>query len=925
MEKIIEVINFIKENINTLNYDEMKNNMKRILQKEISSNFFKEEDLDFMLDLILDNTELNTDTLKEIILNFKKKIEYKVLLSNESNSELNKSYTKYNINVFTNILNIFSDFGYIFIHPEKLVVLWNEKDLKNSENSVFVYNKKTNQTLIKYSDTEKLNKETEYIIKYVNYDLILNTNNFKNYPVDVFDNFDRKIGLFSDKNGFMSKYQLNVYNNQTSIHDFFYKGLITVFLNKNKKTFFLKDNNTIENMLKYYRKDIIKLFKKNKFYGLKLQYFFLKNDFLKDYIDLILKIFEYDNPRLYPLEEEKKIIEIIINDNKENVYYEIQDKCPHEKIVNNFFQDQENYFKNIEKFMEENINYENDLAICKICNEVIVNLNIHELNEYDSNKYIGYINNILDYPPYNSIFNLKYYFENFFFLFNNYTKISFINNTEYITKISVDNFIHISSNRLELEYKYRQNILNNDIFFIRFANNFFEIDLEKEKFTEKKTVFSYFLIIMVLCSFLTIKDYNHLIFIKKVINLKKLKNDEINFDNIITLFIIFLFKNLNITYYNENKNKFERINTTIKIYKEIVNDELKTIYNNKAKLIENFIVNKQNIDYNIYIAYSKDIRSPYTDLNEDGQYILDLENVFSTQQYISKYNFFSLYNNTHYKQNNIIELKQEKDDIFVDFNELNSFEIESKYEKDLYIKITEAFYKIKYFLYENKTCIVKSLSEQKIIRKKNIEKNDVNYISSVGINIQDITENINKNTINYITDKEEIFIEERNKEILSKNESDDEQDIETITIEDIGGSNNSNNPIEEFIDDENYILIFNNKSVFKNFIELDNLIPVTDSSELKFFLNGDKYVFKKQINKSMFLEIIENFILFVKQYFNINFYSNFYNYFENNYINVYDKNFLIKIKLFIIIILIKNNKIKKDFIHEYKTELEKKT
>lgn len=924
MEKILDVINHVKHNINVLNYDEIKKNIETILQDEIANNFFNDEDIDFIIDIITDNIDLDQNTLKEIICNLKKKIEYKILVSNdENNSEIINNFSKETNHVYNILLDIFSKFGYVFIHPEKLVILWNEKDLKNSDNSIlFKYDKKSNKTLLNYSNTEALNKDTEYIIKYVNYDLILNTNNFKNYPAEIFNNFNRKIGIFEDKNGFNTNFQLEVYNNQMTIHNIHYKGLITIFFNNKKKTFFLNDQKSVEKILNYYKKDIIKIFKKNKIYGLKLQYTFLKNEFLKNYMDFILKIFEYDDPKLYKLKEETNHINIYINKTPENNFFEIENKCPHEETITNFFKDQNNYFKNLGEFIENNIDYKDDIAVCKLCGEIITNLNLNELNDFDSTKYVGYINNILDFPPYNNIFNSKYYFENFFFLFNNYTKINFINNTDYIIKISLDNFIYISSNRLELEYKYKEDINNNNIFFIRFSNNFFEIDLEKEKYSEKKTVFTYFLIIMILCSFLTIKEYNHLIFVKKIINLKKLKKYEnIDFDNILTIFIIFLFKNLNIEFY-DGKNKFERINRTIKIYKNIINDELKTIYFNKAKLIENFIITKRNIDYNLYINYTDEVyTSPYSDLDDHGNYLLEIENIYNNILYNPEYNFFSLCN-FNINENNIQYEKEYDDSVFIDFNELKNFDIEKKYQK-LFLNVSEQFNNIKYFLYKNKQCTIKSLSEQKIVKNQVVNKN-INYATDIGISINDLSENINKNKDDYVDDDNtKTFISKRNEEILNSKESKIDKKInnESITEENIGGSKfiDNQNIDENVLNDvdNNFLLIFNNKTIFKTLIELENIEPDIDSVELKFFLNGDKYVFIKTLNKEQFLEVIEEFISFLEIFFNILIKSNFYEYFKNNYYNYYDKNTLIKIKFFIVIFLIKKNILKENFINTY--------
>lgn len=76
--------------------------------------------------------------------------------------------------------------------------------------------------------------------------------------------------------------------------------------------------------------------------------------------------------------------------------------------------------------------------------------------------------------------------------------------------------------RLELEDKYKTNIENNEIFLFRLSKTFFEFNDESERYKDKKHVFSYILIIIIIISMLSIKDFNEFVFRRNKINITKI-------------------------------------------------------------------------------------------------------------------------------------------------------------------------------------------------------------------------------------------------------------------------------------------------------------------------------------------------------------------------------------------------------------------
>lgn len=113
---------------------------------------------------------------------------------------------------------------------------------------------------------------------------------------------------------------------------------------------------------------------------------------LKKNSEFLIKILESTYTK-YPKYKYDNIKNIIHNKNDSGLYFDIEN-CEHDNILYKFINNSTNtLFENINKFIDEYVNYKNGLSICKICGENITMLNIKAPLFIDNKKYIVNINN----------------------------------------------------------------------------------------------------------------------------------------------------------------------------------------------------------------------------------------------------------------------------------------------------------------------------------------------------------------------------------------------------------------------------------------------------------------------------------------------------------------------------------------------------
>jgi hypothetical protein len=690
--KVFEIINYIKKN-----REDKPNKLFDGIHQFFNINIV-ENDLNFLIDLVIKNHELSTDILLQIFINYQKKIDHKIIAKKDDLITSQDSNVIYN-NIF---LNIFYRYGLVFIIPQQIIVLWNEKIMTNKYfSSIFT--------------KSKLYDDTEVIIKYINYD-IFNSNNIKvSEKEKKYDYYMRKIGLKQYKFGFQTKFQLmvplEVEKIFLSVMDL-YNGKIEIYFNNKSKQFILKEKKDLQNIIEYFKGDLIEIYKKSPDELQKHLYMFFEDPIFMNYLDIVFDTLKFTIKFI-----KKKPLEEFIYLTKPKVIKDIQliEPCLHENLLNNIIS--KDFFNSINKFIEEYVYFSDSIAICKICSEILPSLFIKENLYIDKDKYIVNFNNdILQYDPYNKFSNVKIYFENIFYLFTYYTKLSFSIDSNFIIRLCLDTFIYINSERLTLEKVYKKDIEEGNIFFLRLSNTFFEIDNEREKYKEKKTIFTIYVIFIIIICTLSIQDFNEIIFRRKLFIL----SSNPNFEEILCVFIDFLFKKFNYDYYGNDKLKRSRITRTIEIFYELFNDETKYIYQNKKVGLENFLIKKKSLTINLdipeikssyYFDYYNDICDNSKQINTNiCQYNTDIYSIDSDIKYINIYNYYDKTNNILYIDFNII-INDKNSDKQVQNKHLLDILLKEFNEKDKYLYIDQ-IYSIQavndyYILYNDNNILIK--------------------------------------------------------------------------------------------------------------------------------------------------------------------------------------------------------------------------
>lgn len=574
-------------------------------------------DLEFLIELTVLNNNITTELLKDIFLTSKNKIQERVLVSV---SDTNVPDIEKNNILDLQVIDIIRDVGIVLIKPKEVFLLWNNK----------------NKNILVKDDANEGNIK----IKLVNYSVFLDRettfNNNDPFLTTITDDYMRNFG-FEKTQGYKSHYHLLLSieneNTYTCINEAFL-GDSTVYIGKEYYSLNLRIKKNIYTILGKMKTTLIELFSKKNKKLINYLKLFLTSESLFPHLDIIFDSIK-KNKILIPKQKISNHVyveEDIENNLAKQVF--MTEECTHQEEYNKVYSSGD-YFNMVNNFIKTYINYEDGRAICVLCNEIVKELNIQASFFIDKEKFITTPgDDILDFPPYNKFNNLFFFMDNLFYSFMFVTKMGVYNNV-MVTRLLIDNLVFVSSKRIDLENKYKDDINNNNIFLLRLTNNFFEpFDLEKERFKEKRTMFTNlpaYLIIFVTSS---LSDYYDFFFFKKKIKLDKINKNWslITFEDIMSYIIDMIFKNTIIeTNYTETKEtqRIEKIKRSLRIYYEIFNEEFRLLYDEKKILVERYLkrLSGRELKYNIYTIGNFMDGIFATEFNNIGQYILNVKKI----------------------------------------------------------------------------------------------------------------------------------------------------------------------------------------------------------------------------------------------------------------------------------------------------------
>lgn len=623
MDKVKNIIGQIKKLFNEFDYNEdvIFQNIMEEYSSDIEKNGFSKKDIMFLIELCVSNSMLSDDILKDIFLNSRNKIEQKILIST---TDQNISTASDNTRLDNQTLNIFSNNGSIFILPEKVILLWNSKTgnkFKNSSNSN-----------LNYEDEDGIKLD----IKSINYFIFLDREDSiadNSLISEVTNNYLRNFGI-EKMSGFKTRYQLVIpLDNDsafTSIEEP-YLGECVIYMEDTNIKLRIDKESDIYKAISKFKKNIISLFSKNNIKALNLLRLFFTNTSLYPHIDIVFKSLEKTKTLI-----EKKKIKNFQNVEEKQVsnllnHLFMTEPCDHVEAYRKVYASG-NYFDNVNEFIKNYINYTDGRAICVLCNESIKELNIQGAFFIDKEKFITTPDDILLYAPYNKFNNLKFFMDNLLYVFMFNTKIG-IYNSSYVTRVLVDNLIFVSSKRIELEIEYKKDIIEENIFLLRLTNNFFEsYDLEKERYKEKRMMYTNLPAYIIILITASLSDYYDYFFLKKRMKLDKININwnEIKFEDVVAYIIDSIFKNI-VENYTEQTERLRiiRIKRSIQIYNEIFNEEFKILFKEKKIVFEKYLkrLSERIPFYKIgQIANFMDGKFA-TEFNSLGQYLLNVNKV----------------------------------------------------------------------------------------------------------------------------------------------------------------------------------------------------------------------------------------------------------------------------------------------------------
>lgn len=627
--------------------------------------------ISFLITLCSDNKELSNELLEVLFLSSMNHVEKKIL----QNVTSAKKKATQNI-LRPNLLNIITKYGNINLLPEKIILLWNNRlnyDVKKS-----------------ISDLASIEGREGVLIKPFDYGLLMVGNSEDDEFTHVTDGYVRNYGL-SITDGFApGTFQLSI---DTDIGKVFtsisllYTGNIEISLGGNKKKFFIKEYEDLEKVFKTFKKEIIDIMRSDRDYAITNMYGFIMNDLMFT----LLPQYITSLGRIFPVYDKKVITETQGVEEQINVPDRIffSEPCPHIKEYEDILNGRKNniaYFDLLNDYITKYIDYNNGSATCNTCSENIVEFTIQGSFFLDKTKFQISSSNILQFPPYNKFSNIQYFSENIRYIFSTYAKMG-IHELSLFTRLLVDFLIHISSNRMELEEKYKADIRAKNLFLLRLNNNFFDsIDVEKEMFKDERTKFTNipaFIIILITSS---MRDYYDFFFLKnKSTNMKKINKDisKIRFDDAIVYIIDYVLKKIIEGYSLEKESvRISNLSRTVQIYIEMMPEEIKFRYNDKKLLFERFIISIHEHQKGIIIDSITDTENNFIkpEFNSLGQYKL---NTIMINELLDKEvkDFYNARKQKIYNVIDNIEYKHEVESEKVDLDMLSIYKSSSS-EKD---------------------------------------------------------------------------------------------------------------------------------------------------------------------------------------------------------------------------------------------------
>lgn len=613
MDKLRLIIQEIKDNTDK-SEEEIRSIITRRFFFDGIESSISNRNISFLITLCSDNKELSNELLEVLFLTSMNRVEKKIL-QNVTNAK-QKSVQSV---LKPNLLNILTRYGSIKLLPENIILFWNNRlnyDIKKS-----------------ITDLESIKGREGVLLKPFDYGLLIVGNTDNGEFAHVTDGYTRNFGLVITDGFVPGTFQLVI---DTDIGKVFssisllYAGEVEISLGGTKKKFSIKEHEDMKNVFKTYKKEIIDIMRNNQGYAIQNMYGFVMNEIVHPLLPQYILALD----KIYPSYDKQvvKNLQMVKNKEQERPVMIFNTPCPHIKDYEEILtkkKDNISYFELLNDYITKYIDYNNGSAICKECNENVTEFTIQGSFFLDKTKFQISSSNILQFPPYNKFSNIQYFSENIRYIFSTYAKMG-IHELSLFTRLLVDFLIHISSNRIELEEKYRADIRAKNLFLLRLNNNFFDsIDVEKEMFKDERMKFTNipaFIIILITSS---MRDYYDFFFVKNKGVIKKISKDisKVRFDDAIVFIIDHVFKKIINDYSQEKESvRISNLSRTVQIYIEMMPEEIKFRYNDKKILFERFITGiHEQKQKGILMDAIIDPENNYikSEFNELGQYKLN--------------------------------------------------------------------------------------------------------------------------------------------------------------------------------------------------------------------------------------------------------------------------------------------------------------
>ncbi|BAO49510.1 putative RNA polymerase associated transcriptional specificity factor [Alphaentomopoxvirus acuprea] len=629
---IINLIDYMKQGINNkLTIDEFIIHNSELYTDYVSYNsIISESDFKFLYGIIEKDPTLNNNIIFNIFklsqISFDQNVYISKLITNKPIVQINKDIDINNYMLLLNKLVLIQPL------PKFINILWDTKTKINNIEDLGYINNSTS-TILSTIEYSKIN------IIYISYsqlfsqfeknkDLLSMQRKFK-----IYNNLTRIIGVpISSSNQVLDYFIIATINNNSLIYtisDSIATKKIKIF---EYGTYSLKDiKSIIQDTINLVSTHII-----NNNKHLLYQRVFISPILNIYYSSIFPVITKYINiapeyTYYYKLYE------------PEPLQYDIT-ICAHVDNAKKLFKSVVNFYENTNKFLNEYILFKNKLAICKICGEVLDMLNFEEATYLQSRGeiiIISNIDNIFQYETYSKLINAEIFLSDIISIYDDIFKTNRISEFNNVSRLIIDFFIHINTNRLEYQDKYKDELGKSKLFFIRLTNNIFIASFhEKEQYKEERYLNMF--IIIVICLILD-SNFNELINIirnNRNINTKldsnNIKKSLNNF--IYDIVMIFLINQKIIT----KDDTIINIKIIINTYLEILTNELQAYYN---ILLTRFYNNIDIIKFDIIDI----VEIPLTPINIKYNYN-NINNFISL-------NINSLENITNYKENIPINIK----------------------------------------------------------------------------------------------------------------------------------------------------------------------------------------------------------------------------------------------------------------------------